>query len=75
MLCTTAQLQNFRFARIQTVLYKIDIVMYTAVQSQKVLPAYTVYTLNNIGSFEGTPQYYYHATPGEPLQGSPGAAW
>ena len=24
------------------------------------------YTLNNIGSLEGTLQYYYHATPGEP---------
>ena len=33
------------------------------------------YTLNNIGSSEGTLQYYYHATPGEPLQGSPGVEW
>ena len=33
------------------------------------------YTLNNIGTLEGTLQYYYHATPGEPLQGSPGVAW
>ena len=24
-------------------------------------------TLNNIGSLERTLQYYYHATPGEPL--------
>ena len=32
-------------------------------------------TLNNIGSLEGTLQYYHHATPGEPLQGSPGVAW
>ena len=31
-------------------------------------------TLNNIGYLEGTLHYYY-ATPGEPLQGSPGAAW
>ena len=31
----------------------------------------------NIGSLEGTLQYYYHdyyATPGEPCKGSPGAA-
>ena len=27
------------------------------------------------GSLEGTLQYYHHATPGEPLQGSPGVAW
>ena len=33
------------------------------------------YTLNNIGSTEGALQYYYHATPGEPLQGSSGVAW
>ena len=32
-------------------------------------------TLNNIGSLEGTLQYYHHATPGELLQGSPGVAW
>ena len=32
-------------------------------------------TLNNIGSLEGTLQYYHHVTPGEPLQGSPGVAW
>ena len=32
------------------------------------------YTLNNIGSVEGTLQYFYYATPGEPLQGSPGVA-
>ena len=25
-----------------------------------------IYTLNKIGSLEGTIQYYYHATPGEP---------
>ena len=30
-----------------------------------------VYSLNNIGSLEGTLQYYHHATPG----GSPGVAW
>ena len=30
------------------------------------------YTLSNIGSLEGTLQYYYYATPGEPLQGYPG---
>ena len=30
------------------------------------------YTLNNIGSLEETLQYYYHATPGEPLQCSQG---
>ena len=29
------------------------------------------YTLNNRGSLEETLCYYYHATPGEPLQGSP----
>ena len=34
-----------------------------------------IYTPNNIGSLEWTFQYYYHATPGEPLQGSPGVAW
>ena len=34
-----------------------------------------LYTLNNIGSLEGTIQYYHHAIPGEPLQGSPGVAW
>ena len=34
-----------------------------------------VYTLNNIGFFKGTFQYYYHATPGKPCKGSPGAAW
>ena len=34
-----------------------------------------VYTLSNIGSLEGTLEYYYHATPEEPLQGFPGAAW
>ena len=33
-----------------------------------------IYTLNNIG-LEGTLQYYHHATPGEPLRGSPGVAW
>ena len=33
------------------------------------------YTLKNIGSLEGTLEYYYHATPGEPWQGSPGVAW
>ena len=33
-----------------------------------------LYTLNNIGSSEGTFQYYYHATPKEPLQGSPRVA-
>ena len=33
------------------------------------------YTLNNIGSVKRTLQYYYHATPGDPLQGSPGVAW
>ena len=33
-----------------------------------------IYTLNNIGSLEGTRQYYYHATLGEPLQGAPGVA-
>ena len=27
----------------------------------------SIYTLNNIGSLEGTLQYYHHATPGEPL--------
>ena len=27
-----------------------------------------LYTLNNISSLEGTFEYYYHATPGEPLQ-------
>ena len=32
------------------------------------------YTLNNIGSLEGTLQYYYYATPVEPLQDSPGVA-
>ena len=36
---------------------------------------YLFYTLNNIGSLEGTLQYYHHATKGEPLQGSPGVAW
>ena len=34
-----------------------------------------LYTLNKLGSLEGAFQYYYHATPGEPLQGSPGVAW
>ena len=29
---------------------------------------YNVCTLNKIGSLEGTLQYYYHATPREPLQ-------
>ena len=33
------------------------------------------YTLNNIGSLEGTLQYYRHATTGEPLKGSPAVAW
>ena len=33
------------------------------------------HTLNIIGSLEGTLQYYYHATPGEPLQGSPWVTW
>ena len=33
------------------------------------------YTLNNIGSLEGTLEYYYHTIPGEPLQGSTGVAW
>ena len=28
-----------------------------------------------LGSVEGTLQDYHHATPGEPLQGSPGVAW
>ena len=32
-------------------------------------------TLNNIGSLEGTLQYYHHTTPGEPLRGFPGVAW
>ena len=31
-------------------------------------------TLNNKGSLEGTLQYYYHATPGEPYEGSPEVA-
>ena len=31
-------------------------------------------TLNNIGYLDRTLEYYYHATPGEPLQGSPGVA-
>ena len=31
-----------------------------------------VYTLNNIGYLEGTLEYYYHATPAEPLYDSPG---
>ena len=31
--------------------------------------------LNNIGSLERTLQYYCHATPGLPLQGSSGVAW
>ena len=41
------------------------------------LPAWNhvIITLNNIGSLEGTLQYYHHATPGEPLQGSPGVVW
>ena len=34
----------------------------------------SAHTLKNIGSLEGTLQYYYHETPGEPLQGSPGVA-
>ena len=34
-----------------------------------------IHTLNNVDSLEGTFQNYYHATPGEPLQGSPGVAW
>ena len=34
-----------------------------------------MYTLSNTGSLEGTLQYYYHATPGEPLQDSPRVAW
>ena len=33
------------------------------------------YTLNNIGSLVRTLQYNHHATPGEPLQGSPVVAW
>ena len=33
------------------------------------------YTVNNMSSLEGTLQYYHNATPGEPLQGSPGVAW
>ena len=36
---------------------------------------YMQYTLNNIASLEGTLQYDNHATPGGPLQGSPGVAW
>ena len=34
-----------------------------------------MFHLNNIGSSVGTHVYYYHATPGEPLQGSPGLTW
>ena len=34
-----------------------------------------IYNLNTIGFLEGTLQYYYHATPGEPLQGYPGVTW
>ena len=33
------------------------------------------FTLSNVGSLKGTLQYNHHATPGEPLQGSPGVAW
>ena len=33
------------------------------------------HTLNNIGSLKRTPQYYYHATSGEPCKGSLGVAW
>ena len=39
------------------------------------LPYNEVCTLTNTGSLEGTLQFYYHATPIEPLQGSPGVAW
>ena len=40
-----------------------------------VLVNYIISTLNNTGFLVRTLQYYYHATPGEPLQGSPGVAW
>ena len=36
---------------------------------------YVHHKQNIIGSLERTLQYYYHATQGEPLLGSPGAAW
>ena len=42
----------------------------------KLSPAIFYYiTLKNIGSLEGTIEYYYHSTPEEPLQGSAGVAW
>ena len=34
-----------------------------------------IYTLNNIGYLKRTYHYYYHATPGEPCEGSAGVAW
>ena len=39
-------------------------------KAQCLVQSLEAHTLNNIGSIEGTLQYYYHAASGEPLQGS-----
>ena len=35
----------------------------------------TITAINNIGPLEETPRHHHHATPGEPLKGSPGVTW
>ena len=66
---------NAEYMNREGVLYNRALVLYNFTFTYTRIPSIKLYTLNNIGSLEGTLEYYYHATPGEPLQVSPGVEW